>query len=150
MTRTNSDGNPSWVTRPVVIDADFSKEVPWASVRSIGYSHNLQLYAPIRVSHVSYAERPQYLYVTGDASQSIHAFWFADEQGAGEFDIISGELKHLDCHGCDVSISGTELIFSPHRSGGDRMKIGGRRDVPRNSEELFVSVFDTRTSGGDE
>lgn len=95
MTKTNSDCIPAWVTRPVLIDADLSKEVPWASVRSLGYSHNLQLTAPVRVSHVSYAERPQYLYVTGDASRSIHAFWFEDEQGTGEFDLVGGSSSTL-------------------------------------------------------
>lgn len=143
MTNTEPHSKLPWPTRPVLVDADLSKYVPWASIRSIGYSHNLQLPAPVRVSHVSYLERPQYLYVTGDAAHSIHAFWFADEGGTGEFDIIRGEIKHLDCHGCDFVIAGMELIFSPHKSSGDRKQIGARRDMPRNSEELLVSIFST-------
>ena len=147
MSNIESDPKLPWLTRPVLVDADLLKQVPWASIRAIGYSRNFQLPAPVPVSHISYSERPQYLYVTGDASRSIHAFWFADQGGTGEFDIIGGKLGHLDCCGCNFVISGTELIFSPYQGGGDRKKRGARRDVPRNSEELFVSVLQARTGG---
>lgn len=124
-----------------MIDANLSMEMPWAAIRGAGYSHQLQLSAPTRLTHVSYSERPQYLYVTGNQSDCIHAFWFGDEGGTGEFDIINGELKHLDCDGCSVSISDSTLILSPHKPGGTRHSLGPKRSLPRNSEELLFAAL---------
>lgn len=124
-----------------MIDANLSIEMPWAAIRGAGYSHQLRLLAPIRLTHVSYSERPQYLYVTGNQSDCIHTFWFSDQGGTGEFDIVNGELKHLDCYGCGVSISDSTLIFSPHQAGGPRNFLGPKRDLPRNSEELLFAAF---------
>ncbi|WP_354241231.1 hypothetical protein [Bradyrhizobium sp. LA2.1] len=124
-----------------MIDADLTKEMPWAAIRGAGYSHKFNLAAPIRLTDIMYSERPEFLYVTGDNTDCIHVFWFGDEGGTGEFDIVNGELKHVDCHGCNVSISGSTLIFSPHRQDGTRQLLGPKRAVPRNSEELFFATL---------
>ena len=133
--------NPIWRRLPVIVDANVMNDMPWAKVRAAGYSRELKLNAPIQITHVSFSERPEYLYVTGDSAHSVHAFWFAEGGGTAEFDLVDGQLMHVDCAGCNFSISGSELIFSPHRSGGNRKNLGGRSDIPRNSEELFIAAL---------
>lgn len=137
----NHETAPKWRSRPAIIDANLSTDLPWAKVRSAGYSNKFEVAAPIQLTSILYSQRPEYLYVTGTLTDCIHAFWFADCGGTAEFDLIGGQLTHLDCHGCDISISGTTLIFGPHRPGGNRLSIGTRQDVPRNSEELFFATL---------
>jgi hypothetical protein len=134
--------SPAWRLLPVLLDTPVTEKTSTEALRSAGYSNKFEISAPFEVKRIVIEERPKHLYVTGDGQRSIHAFWFDDEGGTAEFDIVEGQLKHLDSYGCSIVISGSDLIVSPHRGGGDRLSHGepGYRG-PRNSEELFISVF---------
>ena len=132
---------PPWRVLEVKVDADLSSAIPWPVLHAAGYSSNFKIRAPLDLQSISFSEQPQYVYVTGDEKRSIHVFWFAECGGTAEFDLVDGKLAHLDSYGCDFCISGNELILSPHRGGGDRLRLGPSRNQPRNSEELLLSAF---------
>jgi len=111
-----------------------------SSIRFLGYSKQMELNAAFKVRRVVFAARPEYLYVTERDGRSIHSFWFANNGGTAEFDVVDGELSHLDACGCDVSFSEGDLIFAPGGLGScPRMRWGDPSyDGPRNSEEFLV------------
>jgi hypothetical protein len=122
------------VVEGILDDANIS------SIRFLGYSKQMELNAAFKVRRVVFASPPEYLYVTELDGRFIHSFWFANNGGTGEFDVVDGELTHFDAFRCSVSFSGGDLIFTPDGLGHcPRLDWGDpTHDGPRNSEEFLV------------
>ena len=130
---------------PVLLDLQIPKDPAEEHLEAVGYSAALDLNVEFHCEAFRLTERPERVYVTGSENKKTYCFWFKNGRGTGEFDIEHGCLTLLDTYGCDFSISGRQLLISPHEPGGERMRWGDPNyNGPHNSNELLMSAVDTK------